>query len=166
MLVQLKTSMIALAVAMVSIAGAQAQTPQAKKAAGGHVMVMPADIKWVDGPPFLPPGAMMSVLQGDPEKKGPFTLRFQMPANYRIPAHWHPIDENITVISGTFHMGLGDKLDTTKAMALPPAGFVQMAKGTRHFAWASEQTTIQLHGMGPMAITYVNPDDDPRKKTK
>lgn len=166
MLVQFKTLIITLAVAMLSISGARAQTPHAKKAAGGHVMFMPADIKWVDGPPSLPPGGKMAVLQGDPEKKGLFTLRFQMPANYRIPAHWHPMDEHITVISGTFHMGLGDKLDTTKATALPPGGFVQMATGTRHFAWASEQSIIQLHGIGPLGITYVNPDDDPRKKSK
>jgi quercetin dioxygenase-like cupin family protein len=166
MLVQFKHLTFSLALVSFPIAGVQAQTPHDKKAtAVGHVMIIPTDIKWSDGPPSLPAGAKMSVFAGDLAKKGPFTVRFQLPANYRIPAHWHPADEHVTVISGTFHMGLGDKLDTAEARALPPGGFALMAKGTRHFAWASTESIIQLHGIGPWGITYVNPADDPRKKS-
>jgi len=145
---------------------AVAESPHGKKgAAGGHVMVAPADLKWSDGPEGLPAGAKVALLEGDPAKKGLFTVRIQMPANYRIPAHWHPADEHVTVISGDLRMGLGEKLDTAQSTALPPGGFALMPTGVRHFAWTAKETLIQLHGMGPWGITYVNPADDPRKKS-
>lgn len=157
---------LSLALVSLPIAAAQGQAPHEKKgAASGHIMLVPADMIWTDGPPSLPAGSKMSVLEGDLAKKGPFTVRFQVPANYRIQAHWHPADEHITVLSGTFYMGMGDKLDTAKSTALPPGGFAVMATGTRHFAWTATESVIQLHGIGPWGITYVNPADDPRKKS-
>jgi quercetin dioxygenase-like cupin family protein len=144
--------------------GTLAMTQQASSTTSAHVMVAPADVKWGDGPPSLPAGAKAAVLEGDPAKAGLFTLRLQMPANYRIPAHWHPADEHVTVLSGTFHMGLGDKLDEAKAKPLTAGSFALMPPKTNHFAFTKAETVIQLHGMGPWGITYVNPADDPRKK--
>lgn len=142
-----------------------AQAPAAATAAvPNHVMVTAGSETWKDGPPSLPAGARFAVVEGDPSKPGLFTMRLRVPANYRIPAHWHPADEHITVLSGTFHMGLGEKLDTAAGMALPAGSFAVMPTGTRHFAFTNEETTIQLHGMGPWGITYVNPADDPRHK--
>ena len=129
-----------------------------------HIMVKPENVKWLDGPPSLPPGAKFAVIEGDPKVAGLFTMRLWFPAGFKIPAHWHPADEHITVISGTFLMGLGDKFDSEKLQALPVGSFGVMLTGTKHFAMVKEETTVQLHGMGPWGINYVNPADDPRKK--
>ena len=91
-------------------------------------------------------------------------MRLQLPANYRIPAHWHPADEHVTVMSGTLTMGMGDKLDETKGTPLTAGSFALMPSKMNHFAFAKAATVIQLHGMGPWGITYVNAADDPRKK--
>jgi quercetin dioxygenase-like cupin family protein len=131
-----------------------------------HVMNVPADIAWSDGPASLPVGARMVVLDGDPAKEGPFTMRLRLPADYRIPAHSHPADEHVTVISGEFSMGMGDKLDSTKRKALPAGSFAVMPARTNHFGYTLRRTVIQLHGMGPWGITYVNEADDPRKSKK
>jgi hypothetical protein len=129
-----------------------------------HIMVKPENVKWADGPPSLPPGAKFAVIEGDPKIAGLFTMRLWFPAGFKIPAHWHPADEHVTVISGTFLMGLGDKFDNDKLQALPVGSFGVMLTGTKHFAMTKEETIVQLHGMGPWAINYVNPEDDPRKK--
>jgi quercetin dioxygenase-like cupin family protein len=130
--------------------------------AAGHVMFAPAEARWADGPPSLPKGAKFQTLEGDPQKEGLFTMRLWLPSGYRVPAHWHPADEHVTVISGTFHMGMGDKLDTSAGKTLPAGSFVVMPAGSRHFAYVNEETVVQLHGMGPWGINYVNPADDPR----
>jgi len=129
-----------------------------------HIMVVPADITWKDGPASLPKGVQSAVVEGDPTKPGPFMMRIMLPANYKIPPHWHPAIEHVTVITGSFHMGLGEVFDESKATKLPVEGFAAMAIGTRHFAFTTEEATIQLHGIGPWGITYVNPADDPRNK--
>lgn len=129
-----------------------------------HIMVKPETVKWMDGPPSVPAGAKFAVIEGDPKIAGLFTMRLWFPAGYKIPAHWHPADEHVTVISGTFLMGLGDKFDSEKLQALPVGSFAVMLTGTKHFAMTKEETVVQLHGMGPWGINYVNPDDDPRKK--
>lgn len=133
-------------------------------AAAAHVMVVPSEIIWSEGPPSLPKGAKMAILEGDPKKKGLFTMRLKLPANYKVPAHWHPVDEHVTVISGAFYMGLGDKLDISKGKALTLGGFAVIPPKTHHFAWTKRETVIQIHAMGPWQINYVNPQDDPRKK--
>lgn len=132
----------------------------------GHVMIVPSDLKWVDGPPSLPRGAQTALLEGDPAKAGPFTMRAKLPAHYKIPPHWHPAIEHVTVIAGSFYMGLGEKFDEAKATKLPVGGFAVMEIGTRHFAFTKDEGAIvQLHGIGPWGINYVNPNDDPRKGT-
>ena len=129
-----------------------------------NMTTTPADLKWAAGPPALPAGAQVSVLLGDPGKEGLYVIRLKFPAGYKIPAHTHPNDEHVTVISGAFHFGLGPKLDQAKGTKLGPGGFAHAAKGMQHYAWASEETIVQVHGQGPQGITYVDPGDDPRKK--
>ena len=131
--------------------------------AGAHRMVMPADLKWADVP-SLPPGAKIAVIEGPMNEAVPFTIRLKFPKDYAIPAHSHPAIERVTVLSGTFHMGTGDKLDKAKAHALPAGAIGIMQPGTNHFAWTAEETIVQLNGNGPWGINYVDPNDDPRKK--
>jgi hypothetical protein len=123
----------------------------------------PDAVKWGPAPPSLPKGAMAAVLAGDPTKDGPYVVRLKMPANYQIPAHRHPTTENLTVLSGSFHAGMGDKLDTAKGQAFMPGGFAAMPAGTNHYAWTTAETVVQVHGKGPFQIIYVNPADDPSK---
>jgi hypothetical protein len=127
-------------------------------------MVMPTDIKWADVP-SLPPGAKIAVIQGPMNEAKPFTLHLRMPANDQIPAHFHSAIEHVTVISGTFNVGTGGKLDTSATKPPGPGSLAIMQPGTRHFAWTTEETIIQLHGVGPWTVTYVNPADDPARSS-
>jgi quercetin dioxygenase-like cupin family protein len=102
-------------------------------------------------------------LSGDPSKDGLYVLRLKVPANYKIPAHNHPTAEYVTVISGKFRIGMGDKLDEKKGIELRAGGFGAAPAHMNHYAWASEDTVVQVHGQGPFAMTYVNPADDPSK---
>jgi anti-sigma factor ChrR (cupin superfamily) len=131
--------------------------------AGDHLMVGPHDLQWADVP-SLPPGAKVTVIEGPLHEAVPFTIRLKFPADYKIPAHWHPAIEHVTVISGTFNMGVGDKLDLPKTTALSAGSVAIMQPKTHHFAWTKEDIIIQVHGVGPWAINYVDPADDPRKK--
>lgn len=123
-------------------------------------------IKWQDGPPSLPPGAKFAVLEGDPAKPGPFVFRVKVPDGYEIPPHTHPKPERVTVISGTFNLGMGDKFDATKTEALPAGTYGTWPAGMKHFVWTKGETVVQFHGDGPWKIEYLNPADDPRNKKK
>lgn len=127
-------------------------------------MLAPRDIKWGPAPPSLPKGAKIAVLRGDPGKAGPFVLRLMTPAHYTLPAHWHSNDEQLTVISGTFYLGLGDKLDRKHAHALPAGGFHFLPAKEHHFAYSIGPAVVQVSSEGPFDINYVNPADDPQKK--
>ena len=131
--------------------------------ASDHMMATPDELKWVDIP-SLPPGAKLAVIQGPLNQAVPVTFRVKFPANYQLPAHWHPAIEHVTVISGTFNMGMGDQLDRAKTKALTAGGVAIMQPKTSHFAWTKDETIVQVHGMGPWGVTYVNPADDPRKQ--
>lgn len=126
----------------------------------------PAELKWANGPTSLPPGAKLAVLEGNPAKEGPFVMRLKMPDGYKIPPHTHPKPERVTVISGTFHIGMGDTFDPSKGMAMPAGTFGTWVPGMKHFVWATGETVIQLHGTGPWVIEYVKGVDDPRKASK
>jgi len=130
---------------------------------GAHTMATPADLKWADIP-SLPPGAKIAVIEGPLTEAGPVTFRLKLPADYKLPAHWHPAIEHVTVISGTANMGVGDKLDMKKTKPLPVGSVAIMQPKTNHFLWTKQETVVQVHGIGPWGITYVNPADDPRKK--
>jgi quercetin dioxygenase-like cupin family protein len=141
---------------------------QAVTAAGNlpahHTEVLPDQIEWKDGPPSLPPGSKFVVLEGDPAKPGFFAMRAKLPDGYQVPPHFHPGIERVTVLSGTFRLGTGDKFDRAAARALPAGSYTSMPAGMRHFAWAEGETVIQVATEGPWGITYVNPSDDPRRK--
>lgn len=124
----------------------------------------PNDIKWRDGPGSLPAGAKFAVLEGDPGKDGPFVMRLWFPDGYRIAPHWHPKVERITVISGTFNLGMGEVFDASKTQAMPAGTYGYWPADMRHFAWTKGDTVLQLHGIGPWTLTYVNAADDPRAK--
>ena len=128
-----------------------------------HVMVSPENLQWKPMP-NLPPGAMVAVIEGPIDQPRPFMIRLKLPSNYEIPAHLHPWIEHVTVLSGTLHMGLGDKLDRTRTNPLPVGGAAVIPGNANHFSWTAEETVVQVHGIGPLVITYVNPADDPRKK--
>jgi ketosteroid isomerase-like protein len=129
-----------------------------------HVMVAPASVTFADGPPSLPPGGKMAVLSGDPTKPGPFVLRAQVPAGYKVPPHWHPTDENLTVLSGTIALGMGDTWDEKAMQSLPAGGLGVLPANMRHSFLAKTAATFQVHGMGPFVVNYVNPADDPSQK--
>lgn len=130
----------------------------------GHAVTAAADLKWVDVP-SLPPGARIAVLEGPMNEAVPFTARLRLPANYVIPAHWHPAIERLTVLSGTFFIAAGEVLDRSKGLAVPAGGFTVMPARMPHFAYTTnEPTELQLHSTGPWGVTYVNAADDPRKK--
>jgi Domain of unknown function (DUF4437) len=131
-----------------------------------HGIYAPAAIQWGPAPPALAAGAKLAVLEGDPGKAGLYTMRLWMPDGYRIMPHWHPAAEHVTVISGTFHVGMGDQFDATKAGALPTGTFAFLAPHMHHYALAEGETVIQLHGTGPWQINYVDPANDPRQAKK
>lgn len=119
-------------------------------------------IKWQEAPASLPKGAKISVLEGDPAKEGPFTMRIMLPANYKIPPHWHPANEHVTVLKGSFYMGTGEEYNAAKAKKLDAGGFAMMPAKFVHYAFTKGEAVLQLHGIGPWGITYVNKADDPR----
>lgn len=132
-------------------------------AAEEHHTVIPADdVKFSAGPPTLPAGAEIAVLLGSPAEEGPFVIRLKFPAGYDVPPHRHPKEEHVTVISGGFGMASGEKHDRAAAPLLPPGSFVRIPVGTAHFAWTEEETIVQLNGIGPFGVEYVDPKDDPR----
>lgn len=156
----MKTNLVASLVALVmACLGASVGLAQD----GTHIMVTPAELTWADVP-ALPPGAKIAMIEGPATEAVPFTMRLKLPADYKIPPHWHPPIEHATVISGTFNLGIGDKFDATKTKPLSAGSVAIMQPKTNHFGWTKEETIIQLHGVGPWAITYVNTADDPRQK--
>jgi ketosteroid isomerase-like protein len=140
-----------------------ADAPPAAPAAT-HVMMAPGAVKWGDPPPTLPPGARVAVISGDPTQAQPFVIRAQLPAGYRIAPHWHPTTENVTVLSGTVSLGMGETFDQAALQDLPAGGYATLPAEMRHFLMSKSAATIQVHGVGPFAVNYVNPADDPSKR--
>jgi len=126
-----------------------------------HASAQP-EIKWGPAPPVFPAGAQMAVLQGDPSSNGVFTVRLRFPDGYKIAPHTHPTDENVTVISGTFKLAMGKTFDANGMTALTAGGFVTAPANMAHYAQAQGTTIVQVHAVGPFALTYVNPADTPK----
>jgi len=146
-------------VAVVAIA-----TACASSASTGTTVSLSGDpsITWGPAPAVFPPGAQLAVLGGDPSKTGEFTVRLRMPAGYKIPPHTHPTDENVTVVSGAFKVGMGNTFDASAMKTLPQGGFVTAPQGMAHYAMAVGETIVQVHAIGPFVLTYVNPADAPK----
>ena len=132
----------------------------------GITLNIPGELKWNDGPPSLPKGAQFAVLEGNPGKEGPFVFRVKVPDGYQIPAHTHPKMERVTVIQGTFNIGMGEKFDKEATKAMPAGSYGFWEPGMKHFVWTKGETIAQFHGTGPWTINYVNPADDPRNQKK
>ena len=145
----------------IAIAALVAMAASIAPQSAGAQSAAPA-LKWGAAPAVFEPGAQMAVLQGDPSKAGEeFTVRLRLPNGYKIAPHTHPTAENITVIEGTFLVGMGSTLDRTKMMALPRGAFVSAPAEHAHYAVARGETVVQVHAIGPFALTYVNPADAP-----
>jgi len=130
------------------------------------VLLSPDDMKWMAAPPEtgLPSVVQLSVLSGDPFKTGMFSVRLRIPDGGKVAAHWHPTDEHITVLQGTFAAGMGDQFADSALHDFPPGSYIVMPRRMHHFATAKGEAIIQVHAMGPFVLNYVNPADDPRKK--
>ena len=144
----------------------QARLSAQETQSGGMRLYPPTTIEWKPGPAALPPGAKMAALEGDPTKEGPFVVRFQFPDGYHVAPHTHPKTERVTVISGTLLLAIGEALDRSSAKKLPAGSFGYWPAGMKHTAWSEGETVIQLHGIGPWQINYVDPADDPRNVKK
>lgn len=143
--------------------GLGAQQPKGTTGmAATHGMMTPDEVTWSPAPSALPSGAELAVLDGDPMSSGPFTIRLKVPAGYKIPPHWHPTDEDVTIVEGTVLMGMGDQLSESAAKSLSEGSFAKMPKTVHHFAMAKDAAVIQISGPGPFVVNYVNASDDPR----
>lgn len=129
-----------------------------------HAKSNHSDLKYMDGPPSLPGGVQMAVVSGNPGKKGMFTILLKMPADYAVPPHSHPTNEIVKVVSGKLHYGMGSKLNMAEAKTLTAGHSVTMKAKMNHWVHAPAPATVQVSGMGPFQITYVDPKDDPQKK--
>jgi len=155
-----KVSFWSAVLVMAAVGAASGQEAKAP----AHVMTAPAEVKWGAPPPIFEKNAMFAVMSGDPGKPGLFVVRLKMPAGYKIAPHWHPTDEHVTVLSGTFALGMGDKLDKATMKELPAGGYAFLPAEMHHYALAKTDVIVQVHGMGPFALIYVNPEDDPSKR--
>ena len=123
-----------------------------------------SQLKWMDGPPSLPSGVKMAVVSGNPAKKGMFTIQLKMPADYAVPPHSHPTNEVVKVVSGKLHYGMSGKMNMADAKTLTVGHTVTMKAKMNHWVHAPAPATVQVSGMGPFQITYVDPKDNPEKK--
>jgi quercetin dioxygenase-like cupin family protein len=157
---------ILFAISVISVAAAFVfATEESKTSATSsteHRATKPADLKWAEAPSGLPAGGKMAVLNGDPTQTGPFTVRLKTPTGYKVMPHTHPTDERLTVISGIFRVGMGDKFDESTMQEMGPGSYIVMPSGTAHFAKGAKETIVQIDSEGPFQINYVNPADDPR----
>ena len=122
-----------------------------------------SEVRWVPVPNVLPKGAEIAVLLGDPAAEASYVVRLKLPAGYVLPPHHHPSAEYITVLSGSFSAGMGNKLNRKQAHTFRPGGFVAVPANANHYCWANTASVIQIHGTGPFAIMYVKPSDNPSR---
>jgi quercetin dioxygenase-like cupin family protein len=129
-----------------------------------HTVVSGDAVKWGPAPASLPPGAQASPLLGSPAKEGPFVLRLKFPAGFVIPPHRHSKDEFVTVIAGRVAISSGEKVDRAALKSVPPASFIHLPAGMPHYLWSEVESIVQINGVGPFDVTYIDPKDDPRKQ--
>jgi len=156
-----KLAFTACSLSMLLLAGYAVAQEEMKQ---GFVVIRATELEWKDGPTSLPQGIQLSVLEGDMTKEGPFTVRLRLPKGTKIAPHHHPAIEHVTVLEGDFSIGDGEKWNDKALRNLEQGSFVMMEKGHRHFAMSKKGAVIQLHGIGPWGITYVNPADDPSRR--
>ena len=147
-----------------TVASAQAKKHGAQHPQRTVTVVLPDQITWGTAPAVLPVGAKLAVLEGDPTRPRAYTMRLLMPDGYQISPHFHPATEHVTVVSGALMVGMGEQVDESQMNTLPAGAFGLIPAGTHHYAKAKGETVLQLHGIGPWRLIYVNKADDPRKK--
>jgi len=153
----MKLSLFAIALILAALVAAQPLLAQNAFA--------PDQVKFGPAPPFLPPGAQLAVLEGDPmASSGDFTIRLKMPDGYKLAPHTHPNRENVTVLSGTLKVGMGDQFDGSKMAAFPAGSFAYLDPSMHHYGMAVGETVVQIHGAAPLQVKYVNASDDPTMK--
>lgn len=144
---------MSLSVSFIALPGLSA----ADNAQGTSPLVIKADdVKFHPAPGF-PKGAQIVLLRGDLSQAVPYTIRFKLPDGFIIPSHWHSTDEEVTVLSGTLNVGMGDKVDKSQSTALTPGGFQIVPANAHHYVWTTGETIMQLDGMGPRTTVFVNP---------
>ena len=125
--------------------------------------ITPAELQWK--PSIRVKGLEQADLIGDSTKPGPYVQRVRYPANFVNPPHSHPEERTYTVISGTWYVGWGTKLDESKLLALPPGSFYTEPAGDAHFAFTGAQpAVVYITGQGPTDTTYVVASDAPSAK--
>lgn len=178
-----KQRMGVLVVCLLLAAAGVAQTRAAKQAAaakkgggGAHgVVVMPGSEQWMDipaaalvGTPTVEMGGTLkiAILQGDPMTAGrSYTLRLSCTDGTKIAPHWHPTTENVTVIKGSFLLGMGSKWDDAALKEIPTGGFASAAPQMRHYGECKGDSIVQVSGIAPFVVNFVGPDDEgPAKK--
>lgn len=153
------------ALAALLCAGALVFTSRAQTGSSAKHAFTPDAIPYGPAPPSVPAGAQLAVLEGNPgDMTGDYTVRLKMPNGYRVAPHWHPNRENVTVITGTFKVGMGDRFDESKMGDFPAGSFAYLDPDMHHYAMASGEVVVQIHGASPFQINYVNPEDDPSRK--
>lgn len=152
---------------MAQPSSSQEPTNPAAAALRSHIMLTPEDLEWKDCSAALPPGARCAVVEGDLRAGNVlFGQLVKVPDGYRIAPHFHPADEHLLILTGTFNMGMGDRFDVGATRPMTAGSFMVMPKGTHHYAWAKGETLVHVYAVGPWGITYVNPADDPRSQAK
>ena len=140
---------------LVSIAAPVLSSGQSNVLPEGTIQMPPDKHTWVDAPPLLPPGTKMLLLEGHPRQEGMFTMRLRVPADSRMNVHWHPRDERVTVLEGLVRVGFGDSWEEGSMAEYGPGSFYLNPPLSHHFVWAVEETEIQLTGMGPWKVQFV-----------
>ena len=159
-------SCISIAVVGLLFGAGQLLTNAAHDGASEKHAFTPDAIPYGPAPAFVAAGAQLAVLEGNPgASSGDYTVRLKMPDGYRIAPHWHPLRENVTVISGTFKVGMGDHFDESKMAQFAAGSFAYLDPDMHHYAMASGgEVVVQVHGASPLQFNYVNPNDDPSRK--
>jgi hypothetical protein len=142
-----------------AVADAAAKNPASKPEA---ISINASDVKWGEAPRVFPKGAKLAVLLGDPSKKGQFAIRIMMPDSYKIAPHWHTNDEQLTVLTGTFILHMGDTMDAP-SHNLGIGAYHFLPGKMHHAAEVKGEVVLEVHGIGPFDIHYLNPADDPSK---
>lgn len=157
-----RSSILFLALLPCALAAAPPQSADAP--ASTHVMIKAAATQWGEAPPAFERGAQAAVVAGDPAQAGGlFVIRLKTPAGFRIARHWHPSDEHVTVIEGDLTLDMGEGAQKHSA-TFGPGDYVLLPAQMQHAASTSGGMVVQVHGVGPFEINYVDPKDDPRKR--
>lgn len=147
---------ICLLVSAAAILAVGANSQEKKESEAPHKIVRYGDLKWT---PIIK-GCDIATVEGDFNVEGqPFVIRFRCADGAKTPPHWHPTDEYVTVLKGTFLVGMGETFDETKLATMNVGNFSTVPKEMRHFAMAKGETIIQVHGTGPFKVNWVNPTD-------